>query len=603
MINQQMNLFFINFHSFKQLHLMKFTFLTIFALFSSIFAFGQSFTSHYISMPDGVKLAVDVYLPEGYLEGKLPVLIQFERYWRASIDRKDKDTTHKFYGRDKLFIENGYAIVIVDTRGTGASFGTRLSEYSPEEVMDAKTVVDWVIAQDWSNGNVGAYGTSYTGTTAELLCATKHPAVKAVIPGWSDFDLYRSPARPYGLLASKFIKKWGLYVRLLDRNRSMFIGSSVRPVFEDSLKPALAEHKDNMRVYKETKNGEYRNSNKGGLDYEKCSVVHWKKEIEESNIPMLILTSWMDAGTAEGTIQRLEHFSNPQKVLLMSTAHGGWCNASPFSVADSFVYPIPNMDFQDKMQLDFFDQYLKGIDTGVDEWPLIQYFNMGEEAYKQSDVWPILGTVETNYYFQKEGGLSQNLPTEQDAKDTYKVDFDVYTSKKNRWTTQMGGSVRNLNDRNEMDERMLVYTSQPATEDLQITGTPIIRLKMTSTLEDGAVLVYLEDVDENGKSTYITEGGLRLIHRKEMVPNEKEFNMHSFNEVDAAPMIPGEISEVAFKLWPTSVLIKKGHSIRIAIAGADKRVFDRTPKHGTPTYEIMRSATQLSFVSLPVVQN
>jgi putative CocE/NonD family hydrolase len=331
-------------------------------------------------MDDGVNLAADVYLPENYSNEKVPVLIVFERYWRSSESRKTKGETPTLYGREKLFNENGYAIVIVDTRGSGASFGTRLSEYSPQEVMDAKVVVDWVIDQSWSNGNVGSYGTSYTGTTAELLCATKHPAVKAVIPGWSDFDLYRSPARPYGLIASKFIKKWGLYVRLLDRNRSLFIGSKIRPVVKDSLKPALKDHKDNMKVFKGVKDGEYREGDSGYFDYERCSVVSWKKEIEESNVPMLVLTSWMDAGTAEGTIQRLEHFSNPQKVLLMSTSHGGWSNASPFSVGDSLIYPVPRMNIQNQMQLDFFDHYLKGVNKGVEEWPLVQYFNMGGRA-------------------------------------------------------------------------------------------------------------------------------------------------------------------------------------------------------------------------------
>jgi putative CocE/NonD family hydrolase len=165
----------------------------------------------------------------------------------------------------------------------------------------------------------------------------------------------------------------------------------------------------------------------------------------------------------------------------------------------------------------------------------------------------------------------------------------------------MGGPVKNLNNRNEMDERMLVYTSKPATEDIQITGTPVVRLKMTSTHEDGAVIVYLEDVDENGNSTYITEGGLRLIHRKEQVQDEENFNMHSFNELDTQPMVEGEVSEVAFKLWPTSVLIKKGHSIRIAIAGADKSIFDRFPKNGKPTYKIMRNVTNMSFIELPIV--
>ncbi len=580
---------------------MKYLLLTFLFLVFQEAVFSQSLSSYFVKMEDGVQLAVDVYLPEGYMEGELPVLIQFERYWRSSIPKKQQEASSKLYGLNNYFSENGYIIVIVDTRGSGASFGTRLSEYSPVEVMDATHVLDWVVAQPWSNGRVGSYGTSYTGTTAELLCATNHPSLKAVIPGWSDFDVYRSPARPYGLLASSFIKKWSKYVKYLDRNRKLLLGSSINPVIEDSLKPALLEHRNNPDVYAFTKNAEFRNSGIGEFTYEECSVVHWQKEIEASNVPMFILASWMDAGTAEGTIQRLENFSNPQKAVLMATSHGGWSNASPFVVGDSLLYPNPMVAVQNKMQLDFFDHYVKGIDKGVDEWPLISYFNLSEEKFKHSNEWPISGTVETNYYMQDKGGLSTSLPPEKCTADTYKVDFGVYTSKKNRWTTQMGGPVLNLNDRNEMDDRMLVYTSQPAEEDIQITGTPIVHLQLSSTHTDGAVLVYLEDVDEHGNSTYITEGGLRLIHRKELPQNNENFNLHSFNEEDAMPMVPDEITQVSFKLWPTSVLIKKGHSIRIAIAGADKSTFDKIPERVTPTLSIHHDKAHLSFISLPIV--
>ena len=550
-------------------------------------------------MEDGVKLAADVFLPASYEQGELPVLIQFERYWRSSITKKDEEPT--LYGLSKYFSDNGYIIVVVDTRGSGASFGTRLSEYSPQEVNDAGQVLDWVVDQPWSNGNIGSFGTSYTGTTAELLCATKHSSLKAVIPGWSDFDIYRSPVRPYGMLASKFIKKWGTYVKLLDRNRSLVLKSSVHPVNEDSLKVAIKEHKENLNVYRSTKESEFRNSDMGVYDYEECSVVHWKKEIEASKVPMLVLASWMDAGTVEGTIQRLEHFSNPQKVILMATSHGGWSNASPFSVEDSAKYPNPLKQYQNNLQLEFFDHYVKGSDNGVDEWPLIRYFNMGQEVYQKSDTWPIPGTDTTNFYFQEEGGLSSEKPNSETGTDQYKVDFGVYTSKLNRWTTQMGKPVLNLNDRDEMDERMLVYTSQPVTNDVQITGTPTVTIQLSSTHEDGAVFVYLEDVDENGNSTYITEGGLRLVHRKIAEQTDEQFNLHSFNKEDASPMIPGKTEIITFKLWPTSVLIKKGHSIRVAIAGADKSTFDRIPKTGTPTYTIQRNASSSSFISLPIV--
>lgn len=577
--------------------------LTICVLFSLLSAGkAQTISSHFVKMEDGVNLALDVYLPANYVEGKLPTLVQFERYWRSSVSLKEKDSLPKLYGLSKYFSDNGYVIVVVDTRGSGASFGTRVSEYSVQEVMDAGKVLDWIVAQPWSDGKIGSYGTSYTGTTAELLCATKHPALKAVIPGWSDFDVYRSPVRPYGLLASSFIKKWGFYVRLSDLNRKLILRSSVYPVNEDSLKSALKEHKGNMKVYPATKENAFRTSNKGTFDYEVCSVVHWEKEIEASNVPMFVLVSWMDAGTAEGAIQRLEHFTNPQKLLIMSTAHGGWPNASPFSVKDSIVQPIPSYLAQNKMQLDFFDQYVKGIDKGVDKWPLVSYFNMGEEKLKETNVWPIPGTVETHFFFQEAGKLSTEQSTTTEGTDTYKVDFDVYTSEKNRWTTQMGGPVYHLNSRNEMDERMLVYTSAPVAEDVQITGTPSVTIELSSTHEDGAVFVYLEDVDEQGNSTYITEGGLRLIQRKENNDTTVTYNTHTFSEEDAMPMVPGKAETIKLTLWPTSVLIKKGHSIRVAIAGADKSTFDRIPEKGTPTLTIYRTSAGSSFITLPIVE-
>jgi len=563
----------------------------------------QTTTSYYVKVDDTTKLAVDVHLPDNYNQEKLPVLVAFTRYWRSSLKRKTGEPNPPLDQLDHYFSRNNYVIVKVDVRGSGASFGDRQGEYIPIEVMDAKVILDWIVAQPWSNGNVGSYGTSYEGTTAELLCATKHPAVKAVVPGWSDFDIYRSPVRPYGMLASGFIKKWGLYVRLLDRNRSRILKESIQSVSKGSLKFALADHKENPNIYKLTKNAPYRDSRVGDYSYEECSPLHWKKEIEASNVPMLVLTSWMDAGTAEGTLLRLQHYSNPQKVVMMATSHGGWSNASPFVVSDKILYPKPTVKEQHRFQLIFFDHYLKGVNKGMIDWSTIMYYNLGEEKYKWSDVWPIEGTREKDYYFQGQGGLSEVKPLTKTGSDDYKVDFSVSTGKQNRWATQMGDPILNLNNRNQMDSKMLTYTSEPMEADLQITGTPLITVEISSTHTDGAVLIYLEDVDENGVSRYITEGGLRLIHRKVDTTANSKFNIHSFKEEDAALFKPGEVELVTFKLWPTSVLIQKGHSIRVAIAGADKETFDRIPKKGKPTLTIYRNSSRLSFIKLPVIEN
>lgn len=562
----------------------------------------QTTSSYYVRIDDTTKLAVDVHLPNNYTKVKLPVLVSFTRYWRSSLNRKTGEPNPSLDELDRLFSENNYAIVKVDVRGSGASFGTRQGEYSPVEVMDATAILNWIIAQPWSNGNIGSYGTSYEGTTAELLCATKHPAIKAVIPGWSDFDLYRSPVRPYGMLASGFIKKWGSYVWLLDRNYSRILKESIRPVHVDSLKYALADHKKNPKIYKLTKNAPYRNSKARRYSYEECSPLYWKKEIEASNVPMLVLTSWMDAGTAEGTLLRLRHYSNPQKVLMMATSHGGWGHASPFVVSNTRLFPKPGKNYQNKIQLDFFDHHLKGLDRGVEDWSKIVYYNLGEEAFKKSDVWPIQGTTEQAYYFQEGGGLSTTKPSVKTGLDHYKVDFSVSTGKENRWTTQMGGPVLNLNNRNKMDARMLTYTSAPMEADLQITGTPEITIEMSSTHTDGVVFAYLEDVDEKGVSRYLTEGGLRLIHRKMATSPDNKYNLHTFNKEDAALMKPGKVESITFKLWPTSVLIQKGHSVRVAIAGADKDTFDKVPKRGKPTLSIYRNSSRLSFIQLPVIK-
>ncbi|MBD0325236.1 MAG: CocE/NonD family hydrolase, partial [Pyrinomonadaceae bacterium] len=133
----------------------------------------------------------------------------------------------------------------------------------------------------------------------------------------------------------------------------------------------------------------------------------------------------------------------------------------------------------------------------------------------------------------------------------------------------------------------------------------VVTLYVTSTHKDGAFFVYLEDVDEAGKVTYLTEGQLRAIHRK--VSNDAPpYTMpavpyHTFRKKDAMPLVPTEIAELKFALLPTSVLIRKGHRIRVAIAGQDKSVFARVPADGTPTISLARNKQYASFIELPTV--
>ncbi len=569
---------------------------------------GPEVSAHYIAAEDGTRLAADVYLPVDGHDPPYPALLTLTRYRRGLEDPETGERINTLSGLDSHFLAHGYALVKVDARGSGASFGTRPVEYGRQEVLDAYDVVEWVVSRDWSDGMVGAYGTSYTGTTAELLAAVNHPAVKAVIPGWSDFDAYPSPIRPYGLLARGFIETWGDLVGYMDANNVEVMGRGVRRVDEDEdgsmLAAALAEHAANPDVFQAVLATEYRDDVVGGgQTWAEIGPIHWEEQIEASAVPMLVLVSWLDAGTADGTLLRFRHFSNAQKVLILASTHGGGYSASPYSVGSAPLPPEPSVDEQMEMRRLFFDHHLRGSDNGVDQWPAMRFYNLGEEAYHDTEVWPPAGTTTTTLYMDSGGRLGGDSEAVAQGSDEYAVDPGVTTGPDNRWMAQMGTPILHLDDRGEMDERMLTYTTEPLASDVQIAGYPVITLKLVSDREDGALFVYLEDVDPEGRSRYVTEGGLRLIHRK-TVSNpyfEGDEPYHSFARADAEPMPPGEAVTISFRLWPIAALVRAGHRIRIAIAGADAGMFDPVPADGAATLTVHRGGADGSRIALPVV--
>lgn len=564
-------------------------------------------TSEYVTMRDGTRIAVDAHLPANRQAGqRLPALLEITRYWRAAEDPKTGARRRSLGALDLEFLRNGYAVVKVDARGSGASFGTRPGEYGPQEVKDGWDVVEWVTKQSWSSGSVGAYGTSYSGTTAELLTAAGHPAVKAVVPGWSDWDIYTSPVRPYGL-ATTFIDEWGGFVAALDRNDRAVMGATVYRVDADSsgalVAAAVREHARNPDVAAWAHQSEYHDDRYLGVGYADLGPTRWRAEIQRSKVPMLVFASWFDAATAESALDRFRNFRNPQKVVILASAHGGLTNASPFTVTDTPVPATPSLGELAQMRVQFFDRYLKGMRNGVDAWPAIRYYTLGAESYRETSRWPPAGATIRRFYPGDSGVLAPRASPKQGA-DPYVVDFGTNTGVNSRWATQMGRPVLRLHDRGAMDARMLTYTTSPLAEDLHIAGSPTIDLLVSSTHEDGALLVYLEDVDPSGQSRYLTEGGLRLIHRK--LGRDSVFGVapyHSFARGDAAPMRPGRRERVRIRILPTSVVVKAGHRLRLAIAGADSTALERVPATGTPpTLTIHRGGGGASALELPVAQ-
>jgi putative CocE/NonD family hydrolase len=550
-----------------------------------------STTSTYVAAADGTRIAVEVLLPAGLPAGaKIPTLLNFTRYWRAR-ETGQPDSLQKF------FVGHGYALVVVDVRGTGASFGVWTMPWSKDEVKDYGAVVDWVVAQAWSDGRVGAYGSSYGGNSAHHLAALKHPAVKAVLPRHYEFDEFTDVPFPGGVFNEWGVRTWDVSNHELDR------GQGVKPVDGDAdralLRRAVEEHAKNIDLYNAARQITFRDDrvSAGGATLDDISLHSRAPEMSRSKVAINSWGGWLDAGTADAVIKSFLALDNPHRAIIGPWNHGATQNASPyFSAASQRVSIMYEW-------LRFFDQHLKGVGTGIDAGKVLFYYTMGEERWKATRSWPVAGTRAVRWYMADGNSLSPAAPAAAAGSDAYKVDFEATTGDKNRWRTQLGGQVV-YTDRAEADRRLLTYTSPPLAEDVEITGHPIISLHVASTHADGAFFVYLEEVDEAGKVTYLTEGQLRAIHRKvskDAPARATPAPYRTFKRRDAMPLVPGEVAELRFGLLPTSVLVRKGHRIRVAVAGHDKSVFARTPADATPVISVQRNSRHASFIELPVV--
>lgn len=551
--------------------------------------------SLYVPMADGTRIAIDVLLPKDLPQSaKIPALLNFTRYWRAQENQQPSEL-------QKFFVSHGYALIFVDVRGTGASYGTWTMPWSEDEIKDYGAIVDWAVSQPWCNGKVGAFGSSYGGNSAQLLAKLNHPAVKAILPRHYEFDEFTDVPFPGGIFNEWMVRAWDEANHKLDR------GEGVKPVDADTdrslLRKAIQEHAKNIDLYKAVRQISFRDDriNFGGgrtVTIDDISVHSYRKEVERSRVAINSWGGWFDAGTADGVIKSFLNLNNPQRAMIGAWNHGASQNASPYFSAGSQRVSILYE------WLRFFDHHLKGVDTDIGSEKILFYYTMGEERWKATRVWPVAGTKTERWYMDANNLLSRSAPALNAGADTYKVDFEASTGEKNRWRTQLGGPVV-YPDRATEDRRLIVYTSQPLTEDMEITGHPVVTLHVTSTHTDGAFFVYLEDVDESGKVTYLTEGQLRSIHRKvsnDAPPYTMTVPYHTFRKKDAMPLVPNEVAKLEFGLLPTSVLIRKGHRIRVAIAGHDKSVFARVPADGTPVITIARNKQYASFIELPVVR-
>lgn len=598
----------------------------------------------YVEMRDGVQIAVDIWLPPDLRAGvRVPVLMQTTRYWRAArpgwlfrvlvaihLKRADGllDPQVLFFSRQ------GFAVIIADARGSGASSGTRITELSPDEITDLGELIGWAARQRWSNGRVATFGVSYVGNTAELAAVSENPALRAVGAFYNDFDMMLGFVRPGGVYNIGAVQPWSDWVGAQDRNDvcGSFTGlrcwyhrqltPGVKPVDADTNGEHLAtilSHRHNPPLTQSFGKPEFRDdriqTGNGPISLDQITPYGLRARIEASRVPMMVWCSWLDAGTCDGSLSRYRNFKNPQQLVIGAFSHGGAYNIDPFLPLSRHTPPDPPIEERNRMEAEFFNHFLRE-DHPEPLASSVRYYTIGEGKWHTSAVWPPAGLTMKRYYLvgaagagstggsdessaKVERSLSLEPPTAISASDSYTVDFSTTTGMNSRW--QLGNVI--YPDRAAEDRKLLTYTGAPLPTDVEITGTPVLTLHMASSRSDGALFAYLEDVSPQGRVTYITEGIIRVINRriaKNALPYTPLGPPHSFLRADAEPLIPGQAVEISFSLLPTSVVLRRGHRIRLAVAGADSPMFERYPAEGTPRLEVYREKDKPSYLELPI---
>jgi len=535
--------------------------------------------SQFITARDGTRLAADIYLPAA--NGK-PVARRFPVIWQHTLSRTGGRPQAAANGFSLAAIPSltkfGYVVAIVDRRGMGSSFGARRGYIDRTESRDAYDVTEWLAAQSWSDGNVGAFGCSNTGAAAMHVPVLMPPHLKAVFAGCYAWDTYD------GFLRGGIFANWGTGPeRTIDEDLRQNA-----PVDDDKdgvlLRAAVDEHRGNTPIYSMWKSIPYRDGWSdltGSQFWLETNVATYRGQLAQSKVAIYTQGGWNDDFRAQGLIA-YSNLKNPKKILIGPWEH---CRTDNFDLPAEY--------------LRFFDRWLKNIDNGIMNEPPIRYYTVNAPQGKEwrfANAWPLPEAKPVVYYLQPARERDENkISTSRGANAKASQTIDYSTSCGANWPLLTQTCVQ--------DSKGMVFNGEPLVRDTEVTGHPMVSLWISSTASDGNFFAYLEDVAPDGAVRIVTDGRLKASLRKTTAAPYDVFSLpwHRSLEGDVELLTPNEPTELRFDMLPISYIFKTGHRLRVNVTGADARERDRVVPATVPTITIYGGGKFASSLTLPII--
>ena len=500
----------------------------------------------WVPMRDGVRLSADVYMPDK--EGKYPVILIRTYYGKHKMDLSNEEWGEFI----TYFVSRGYVVVIQDCRGRYDSEGEfYIEKYDFDDGYDT---VEWCAKQEWSNGNVGMFGCSYPGCLCWSAAISGNKHLKCIAPRDATSDDYFNGGFMRGGVVQGWLE-WCLHTA----------GKTSR---ENLIKKI-----DWNKVYRHLpliKLDEYLGFNfPWWKDYFKhpCYDEYWEKLSYEKQhdkvaVPSLNIGGWYSTSDIDGTIRNFVGVTKKGKKLPSGTHHKLFIGPWPHC---KITTSYGEVDFGEKAKIDlkevllkWFDYWLKGKDTGIMNEPPVKYFLMGANEWCVATQWPPEGTTYKKYYLHS-GGRANSLlgdgwldtnPPEDEPYDQYTYDPD------NPVPFPLGTEENVILDQRVVERRddVLVYSTPPLEEDVNVVGQPRVKLYASSSAVDTDFVAKLVDVYPNDMAIFLSIGIVRARFRE------------SYREMKLIK--PGEIYEYNIEMNNIAIQFKKGHRIRLEISSS-----------------------------------
>jgi uncharacterized protein len=576
----------------------------------------EFYKSHYtkheyhVPMRDGVKLYTVVYTPiaEQFTDrGPYPFLVSRTPY---SCGNYGNNVIQPHVTNNPNLIHDAYILVCQDVRGRWNSEG-HWFEMTPskdgkgiDESTDMYDTVDWLLKNvPNNNGKVGILGISYPGFYAAASIVDSHPAIKAASPQAPIMDLWMGDDSYHGAAF------------MLQANHSFYA-----PFFAPQKNPLTKEPKNNFDFPTNDMYAYYLHmgtlsnldSPAGGTNpyfHDQVSQTTYSDYWQIRNLTphmhgvktaVLEVGGWFDAEDLAGPVKLFHSIDKlspdaPENTLVEGPwVHGGWSRGSGNQLGDIQFGDAPSAFYRDNIEAPFFAHWLKNK-----PWtplPKAYTFETGSDVWRKYDAWPPKQAVSKTLYLQSNGGLSWSAPAAPSSSDQYVSDpahpvpYVPYITATDVPQRYMDDDQRFASDRGDV----LVYQTEPLTEDVTIAGPIKPHLKIASTGTDSDFIVKLIDVypenykspDEENEGKRVTGAPPVILGGYQMLIRGEPFRAKFRNSWEhPEPLTPGKITDVDFTMQDINHTFLKGHRIMVQIQSSWFPLVDRNPQVFTDIYK------------------